>query len=159
MMFSWLLEQVLGNLPTWLWPTIAGGSAVVYFLAHIIGNFPNFKPYALFIKPVAFVSILVSVFMFGGAGVTDILQAQIKEQEAKAAAAEVKSQETNVVVKKVYIDRVKKVKELQIVYQDRIKEIEKRIDADCKVAPEAIGILNDAAKLRKGTVTIEEVKK
>ena len=52
-----------------------------------------------------------------------------------------------------------KVKELQVVYQDRIKEIEKRIDAECKVAPEAIGILNDAAKLRKGTVTIEEVKK
>ena len=145
-MFSWLLEQVLGNLPTWLWPTIAGGSAVVYFLAHILGNFPNFKPYAFLIKPIAFVSILVSVFMYGGAGVTDILQAQIKEQEAKIAVAQQASSDANTNIQTKIVTKTKVIHDTQVVYQEKIKEVEKKIDADCKIDPEAISILNGAAK-------------
>ena len=33
------------------------------------------------------------------------------------------------------------------------------MDAECKVAPEAISILNDSAKNQKGSVTIEGVNK
>ena len=34
----------------------------------------------------------------------------------------------------------------QVVIQERIKEVEKRIDSQCTVDPEVIQILNDAAK-------------
>ena len=33
----------------------------------------------------------------------------------------------------------------QVVIQERIKTVEKRIDAECKVDPAAVQILNDAA--------------
>jgi hypothetical protein len=49
----------------------------------------------------------------------------------------------------VYIDRVKTVKDTQYVIQERIKEVEKIIDKECKVVPEAVDIHNAAAKNRK----------
>jgi hypoxanthine-guanine phosphoribosyltransferase len=41
--------------------------------------------------------------------------------------------------------KTKIVKEVQIQIEERIKEVEKIIDAECKVDPVAIKILNDAA--------------
>ena len=42
--------------------------------------------------------------------------------------------------------------------KDYTIEKEKIIDAECKVAPEAISILNDAAKTKRGKVTVSEPK-
>jgi hypothetical protein len=156
-MFGWLVEHIIGIVPFWVWLTVACAGGVGYFFFGIITMIPFLMPYREPIKIVCIVICLGGTFMCGGDGVTTIWQAQIKEAQAKVAAAETKSKEANVVIQKVYIDRVKKVKELQVVYKDRIKEVEKVIDAECKVAPEAISILNDAAKLRKGSVTNEMV--
>ena len=43
--------------------------------------------------------------------------------------------------------------------QEKIREIEKLIDKDCRVAPEAIQLLNQAAKPRKGTVEVGPLQK
>jgi hypothetical protein len=77
-------------------------------------------------------------------------RAKVADLEAQIKVAEAKSQETNVVIQTKYRDKVKIVKDVQLVIQERIKEVEKRIDAECKVAPEAIEILNDSAKNQKG---------
>jgi uncharacterized membrane protein len=156
---AWMFSIIPDAILNWVyWAIIAIG--ITGMFAGWFGKFiPMYGKYIVYIKPIGIALVILGVWLRGGYDTEMAWRDKVKEAEAKVAAAEVKSQETNVVVKKVYVDRVKKVKELQIVYQDRIKEIEKRIDADCKVAPEAISILNDAAKLRKGTVTIEEVKK
>lgn len=67
------------------------------------------------------------------------LEQQVKESEAK-------SDQANKDLAKKSKEKVKIVKEVQVVIKERIKEVEKRIDADCKVDPEAISIINDAAK-------------
>ena len=74
-MFSWIIELILGGLPSWIWPAIAGGGFVVYSLSAVLGTFPAFKPYAMFIKPLGAVICVGGIFMFGGAGVTAIYQA------------------------------------------------------------------------------------
>jgi hypothetical protein len=145
-MFSWILEQVLGNLPSWIWPACAGAGVAVYFMAHILGNFPNFKPYAIFIKPVSAVVVLLSVFMFGGAGVTDILQAQIKAQEAKIAVAEQQSADANAAVKTKIVTQTKVIHDTRVVIQQSIQHDAQQIDADCKLDPIAVKDLNAAAK-------------
>ena len=60
--------------------------------------------------------------------------------------SEAKSKEVNTVIQKVYVDKVKIVTDTKIVIQEKIVEKEKIIDAECKVEPEAISILNEAAK-------------
>jgi hypothetical protein len=156
---TWMLSLIPDAVLNWVyWFIIALGISGI--AAGWLGRWiPLYGKYVGFLKPAGVVVLVLGVWLRGGYDTEMAWRAKVAEAEAKVAAAEVKSKDANVVVKKVYVDRVKKVKELQIVYQDRIKEVEKKIDAQCVVAPEAISILNDAAKLRKGTVTIEEVKK
>jgi hypothetical protein len=156
---GWMFSIIPDAILNWVyWAVIIAG--VTGIISGWLGKFiPFYGKYVQYLKPAGVVLLVLGVWLRGGYDTEMAWRAKVAEAEAKVVAAEAKSQETNVVVKKVYVDRVKKVKELQIVYKDRIKEVEKIIDADCKVAPEAISILNDAAKLRKGTVTIEEVKK
>ena len=156
---QWMFSIIPDAILNWVyWLIIAIGISGI--AAGWLGRWiPMYGRYVGILKPIGVVVLVLGVWLRGGYDTEMAWRDKVAEAEAKVAAAEVKSKDANVVVKKVYVDRVQKVKELQIVYQDRIKEIEKRIDADCKVAPEAISILNDAAKLRKGTVTIEEVKK
>jgi hypothetical protein len=62
------------------------------------------------------------------------------------------------VIKKVYLDRVKVVKQDVVVIQEKIREVSNVIDRDCKVSPEAVNLLNQAAR-RKPTVEVEPLKK
>jgi hypothetical protein len=88
-------------------------------------------------------------------------RAKVEEAQAKVAKAEAESREFN---EKLDQERKKKSKvrrEYITTVKERIVKETQIIDSECKVAPEAINILNDAAKnsMKKGTVTIEEVKK
>jgi hypothetical protein len=90
--------------------------------------------------------LLVSgVYFKGGYSVEMEWRAKVAELESKVAVAEQKSKEVNTQIQTVYVDRVKVVKEKQIVIQEKLKTVEVKIDANCKVVPEAIDILNDAA--------------
>ena len=71
---------------------------------------------------------------------------KIDEMKAKIEASEQKSKETNTVVVTKFKDRIQTVHDTQVVVQEKIKEVEKKIDSECTVTPEAISILNEAAK-------------
>ena len=73
-------------------------------------------------------------------------RAKVVKVEEKVAVVEEKSVEANVVVQKVFVDKIKVVKDTKIVVQEKIVEVEKIIDAECKVAPDVLDILNQAAK-------------
>jgi hypothetical protein len=67
----------------------------------------------------------------------------------KVTAAESKSKETNTVIQTEYRDKVKTVKEVQLVVQERIVKEAAQMDAECKVDASAISILNQAAGGKK----------
>ena len=83
---------------------------------------------------------------------------EVAKMEAKVAESEAKSKKVNRVIQKVYVDRVKVVKQDVVVVQEKIREISNTIDKDCKITPEAIDLLNQAAR-RKPTVEVEPLKK
>ncbi len=118
------------------------GTLSSYFIRFI----PPLFPYAGLIKTIGIVLLVVGVYFRGGYGVEMEWRARVAEVEAKVAAAEAKSKQVNTVIQKVYVDKVKVVTDTKIVIQEKIVEKEKIIDAECKVAPDAITILNEAAK-------------
>ena len=146
-MFGWLVEHIVGIIPFWVWLTIACAGGVGYFFSGIITMIPFLIPYKEPIKIAFIVICLGGTFMCGGDGVTAIWQAQIKEANARVEAAEAKSKETNIVIRKEYIDRIQTVKQLEVQIQEKIVKDAEKIDAECKVAPEAIADLNAAATL------------
>ena len=86
-MFEFFVHYALGNIPDWLWPALAGGAFVVWFFAGVISHLPQFALYAKLIKPVAFIAMLMGVFMYGGAGVIAVYKADLVEAQHQAELA------------------------------------------------------------------------
>ena len=149
-MFTWLIEHTLLLLPTWFWFVVAGAGAVLYFFSGFIQAIPfaQARLAGMSIKYIGLTLLLGGIYLTGGAGVTALWQQEIKEANARIEAAEAKSKETNIVIQKEYIDRIKTIKEVEVQVQEKIIEDSAIIDAECKIAPEAIEDLNAAAMPR-----------
>ena len=138
--------MILSGLPEWFWPAVAVSGVMIYLFAKLIGNFPTFKPYTFFIKPIGVLITIFGVFMFGGAGVTAIYQAQVDEMKAKIAKAEEESKTANTNLQTKIVTKTKVIHDRQVVIQDRIVKDAAIIDSECKLDPLAVKDLNSAAK-------------
>lgn len=145
-MLAWLIEHILNNLPSWLWPIVAGSGFGVYFFAGVLGHFPSFKPYSIFIKPIGILVCIGGIFMYGGAGITAIYEARMKDLQAQIDSAEDKSKGVNTGIQTKVITQTKVIHDTKIVVQKEIQHDAQQMDADCKLDPIAIKDLNDAAK-------------
>jgi hypothetical protein len=158
---QWMFSLIPDAILNWVyWAIIVVGLTGLF--AGWIGKFiPVYGNYARFLKPLGIVLLVLGVWLRGGYDTEMAWRAKVEEAQAKVAKAEAESQEFNT---KLETERKKKAKvrtEYITTVKERIVKETQVIDAECKVAPEAINILNDAAKnpVKKGTVTIEEVKK
>jgi len=134
---AWLLWAVHGI-------TIAGaiGLVAAFFLTKI----PFVKNYGLMLKGISTLLFIVGVFFEGGYATekswrdrSAAMQQQVKESEEAA-------KKNNERIKTQIVTKIEYIKQNQIVVQEKIKEVEKIVDAKCELAPEAIEILNSAAK-------------
>jgi len=158
-MLTWVIEHTLLLLPTWFWFVVSGVGAVLYFFSGFIQAIPfaQAKLAGYSIKYIGLALLLGGIYLTGGAGVTELWKAEAEALKAKVAISEEQSKEANSKLDSALKEKNKVVKEVQVVIKERIKEVETKIDSQCVVAPEAISILNDAARNVKGTV--EGVKK
>ena len=136
-MFGFIIDHMLGMLPAWLWPAVAGGAFAVYLLAGILSHIPAARLYGRLIKPVSFVVLLVAVFLYGGAGVTAILQAQIKEAEGRIAVAEQASKDVNDRLADALKNKKEVIKERVLIVKQAIEVHRDQINADCRLVDEA----------------------
>lgn len=145
----WMLAFLPDALLAWIINTIlfAGivGFVASLFFDYVVRWLPTIAPYHLLIKVVSIVLLVVGVYLKGGYSVEMEWREKVAELEAKIAISEQQSKEVTEKIVTVYKDKVKVVKETQIVIQEKIKEVEIKIDSECKLAPEAINILNEAA--------------
>jgi hypothetical protein len=90
--------------------------------------------------------IIAGVFFYGSYDTEMRWRRQVEEMQAKIAQAEEKSKKANIKIVTKIQNRVKVIKEYKTVYKNQIKEVATKIDAECKVDPAAIRIINNAAK-------------
>jgi hypothetical protein len=146
-----MLSFVPDSLLIWIVNTIlvigAVGSFLSFFVLHkILNKIPALAPYYLLIQVVSAVLLVVGIYFKGGYDVEASWRDKIRVAQEKAALAEQQAKEANVKLDAEIKKKQRVVKENTIVYRDRIREVEKIIDKECKVAPEAIDIHNAAAK-------------
>jgi uncharacterized membrane protein YeaQ/YmgE (transglycosylase-associated protein family) len=147
----WMLSFVPDSLLIWIVNTIliigAVGSFLSFFVLHrILNRIPALAPYYLLIQVVSAVLLVAGIYFKGGYDVEAGWRDKIRVAQEKAALAEAQAKEANVKLDAEIKKKQRVVKENTIVYRDRIREVEKIIDKECKVAPEAIDIHNAAAK-------------
>ena len=147
----WMLSFVPDSLLIWIVNSIliagAVGSFFAFFLLHrVVRWFPALAPYHLLFQIVSAVLLVAGIYFKGGYDTESSWREKLRVAEEKARIAEIQAVEANNKIQTKIVEKVKVVKENTVVYRDRIKEVEKLIDKECKVASEAIDIHNAAAK-------------
>ena len=129
----------------------------------LVGFFIRFIPFInIYRTPILIASTIIfciGLYWKGGYSVEQDWRERVEQLEGQVKQAEKQSVKANTVIKKVYVDRVKVIKQDVVVVQEKIKEIEKLIDKDCKIAPEAVQLLNQAAKTKKAAGEVDPLKK
>jgi hypothetical protein len=146
-----MLSFVPDSLLLWIVNTVlivgAIGSFLSFFVLHkILNKFPALAPYHLLIQIVSIVLLVSGVYLKGGYGVEMAWRERVADLEAKIKVAEAKSEQANIDLAAKQKEKVKVVKEVQVVIKEKIVQVAGKIDAECKVDPDAITIINDAAK-------------
>jgi hypothetical protein len=147
-----LIPDAMLNWIYWL-IIIAGVTGV---LAGWLGKWiPFYGNYVKILQPVGIVLLVLGVWLRGGYDVEMAWRAKVAEAEARVAAAEQKSQETNTVIEQKVVEKTKVIKgktEYITQYLDREvvkkEEIIKYIE-QCPVPKEIIDIHNQAADINK----------
>jgi hypothetical protein len=107
---------------------------------------PFVGTYATIIKIASILLFCIGVYWKGGYSVEADWRQRVAELEEKVKESEEKSRQTNVVIETKYRDRVKTITETRERVVEKIKEMEKVINAKCELDPSVISILNEAAK-------------
>ena len=145
----WMLAFIPDALLAWAINTvlIVGivGFVASFFFGYVVRWLPAIAPYHLLIQVVSIVLLVAGVYFKGGYSVEMVWRERVAELESKIAISEQKSKEVNEKIVTVYKDRVKVVKETQVVVQEKIKTVELKIDSQCKITAETVDILNQAA--------------
>jgi hypothetical protein len=149
----WMLAFIPDAFLAWIINTIliTGiiGFAASFFFGYVVRWLPAIAPYHLLIQVVSIVLLVAGVYFKGGYSVEMAWRERVADLEAKVAVAEQKSKEVNEKIVTVYQDRVKVVKETQVVVQEKIKTVEVKIDSQCKITADTVDILNQAATGKK----------
>ena len=152
---AWMLNLIPDAMLNWVyWLIIAAGITGV--LAGWLGKWiPFYGNYVKILQPVGIVLLVLGVWLRGGYDTEMAWRAKVAEAEARVAAAEQKSQETNTVIEQKIVEKTKVIKgktEYITQYLDREvvkkEEIIKYIE-QCPVPKEIIDIHNQAAEMNK----------
>jgi hypothetical protein len=152
---QWILGLVPDAMLNWIyWLIIVAGITGV--LAGWLGKWiPFYGNYVKILQPVGIVLLVLGVWLRGGYDVEMSWREKVAEAEARVAAAEQKSQETNTVIEQKIVEKTKIIKgktEYITQYLDREvvkkEEIIKYIE-QCPVPKEIIDIHNQAAEMNK----------
>lgn len=140
---------ILNFLPFWFFHLITLLGVVGLVAGFVLGMIPLINKYKLPIQLFSLLLLVFGIYMEGAISNEEKWQALVKEMEAKVALAEEKSKNANSKIEYKFLDKVKLVEKTQVVIQEKLKEVEKVIDAKCEIDPSVISILNEAAKAPK----------
>jgi hypothetical protein len=141
----WMLAFVPDTL---LYTVVIGimfSGIALYALSFFTRFIPPLIPYSGIARILGTILTVVGIYFYGSYSTEMDWRAKVEELESKVALAEQQSAEANNKIQTVVKEKIKYVKDTRVVIQEHIKTVEAKIDSICKVAPEAIDILNEAA--------------
>ena len=136
---------IVNFLPDFIFHLLLLVSLLTLVASFVLDSIPFVSTNAKAIQLASAVVLAIALFFEGAISNNDAWLARVAELERQVAVAEAKSKETNTVIQYQYRDKVRTIKETQVVVQERIVKEAAKMDAECRVSPEAIDILNQAA--------------
>jgi hypothetical protein len=140
---------IVNFLPDFVFHALLLVSLLALVASFVLDSIPFVSTNAKAIQLASAVVLAIVLYFEGAISDNDAWLARVAALEKQVAVAESKSKETNTVIQYQYRDKVRTIKETQVVVQERIVKEAARMDAECRVSPEAISILNQAAGGKK----------
>ena len=143
-MILWLLDSWISYI---VHAALIAG-VIGTFFGSIVAKIPVIGNYGAIVKGIAAPLLLVAIFAEGYLFASKSWIEEAKKFEEKVKVAEQQAKVTNEKLGQVLNEKNNAVKQQQIVIQEKIKEVQVKVNAECKIAPEVVKILNDAAKVK-----------
>ena len=140
---------IVNFLPDFVFHALLLVSLLALVASFVLDSIPFVSTNAKAIQLASAVVLAIVLYFEGAISDNDAWSARVAALERQVAVAEAKSKETSTVIQYQYRDKVRTVKETQVVVQERIVKEAAKIDAECRVGPEAVSILNQAAGGKK----------
>ncbi len=118
------------------------------FFGSIVARIPVINSYGAIVKTIALPLLIVAIFAEGYLFASKSWIEEAKKFEEKVKVAEQQAKDANVKLGQALTDKNNSVKQQQIVIQEKIKEVQVKVNAECKISPDVVKILNDAAKVK-----------
>jgi len=118
------------------------------FFGSIVARIPVINSYGAIVKTIALPLLIVAIFAEGYLFASKSWIEETKKFEEKVKVAEQKAKDANDKLGQALTDKNNSIKQQQIVIQEKIKEVEVQVNAECKILPDVVKILNDAAKVK-----------
>ncbi len=142
----WLLSFLPSGFLLFIINTVLVCGVIGTILGFVGSRLLFISSYANIIKYVSIALLCIGIYWKGGYSVEQEWRQRVAELEEKVKDAEKKSQQTNVVIETQIRERTKRVVEKREIVVQKIKEVEKVIDAKCELDSNVVSILNEAAK-------------
>lgn len=124
---------------------IIGITATTAF-KYVIKYFPQLIAYRTIVQIASIILLVIGVYLKGGAAVEQKWRDRVAELEVQVKASEEKAAMYNEKLQSVHNEKVRVIKETQVVVQEKIKNVEVKIDSQCKISADTVDILNNAAR-------------
>lgn len=142
----WLFDFLPDFISIFLINIVLVIGLIATFSSYFIQYIPVVTPYASLIKTGGIILLIIGAYLHGRYDNDQVWQDKVTALEAKVKVSEQQSKDANDRISDLLNEKTKVIKEKQIVIQERIKEVAVKIDAECKVSPEVIDILNNSAR-------------
>ena len=136
---------ILNFLPDWIFHLVVIAGVLGLVASTFFGFLPFIGKYALPVKVVSIILLVVGVWFEGAISNHNSWLEKVRELEKKVADAEIKSAQANTKLTSIIAEKNREVAKVQSELKNKIREISGKIDAECKVSPEVITVLNEAA--------------
>ena len=143
-MILWLLDSWISYI---VHAALIAG-VIGTFFGSIVARIPVINSYGAIVKTIALPLLIVAIFAEGYLFASKSWIEEAKKFEEKVKVAEQKAKDANDKLGQALTDKNNSIKQQQIVIQEKIKEVEVQVNAECKILPDVVKILNDAAKLK-----------
>lgn len=155
---EWMLSFVSLDILLYLVHTITIISFVGLIFSTILKKIPFINNYAKIFAPAFFVVLLIGMYFEGSLNNKKDYLKKLSDMQEKIRIAEEKSHQVNEVIKTVYIDRVKVIKQRGKENVEYIEKIVTKYDNLCTLSNAAIRVHNGASQnqVARSTEGIDE---
>jgi len=136
---------------------VIGIGVLTYLAIPLLHFFPNLLPLKEPARILATVLIIAGVYFYGSYDTEMSWRKKVEEQQAQIDKAEAASKDANAKLDAVRKQKQKVRVEYYAQVHERVREVEKQINAECKLDPVVPKLINEAAKnpYTAGSVTVE----